>query len=336
MANINEMIVGWGFAKQTDLVTANLVGGIWRPGNLNRRPWAQRPVAESDANEIGKGHEFATALFKSHYDPPAHSIEKYVSSEMLAWVLAFGLGKTVVSGAGPYTYTITPMAPATDGIDLPSFSYLQQIRPGGSAVLDQMFVGCVVKGWALSLKSGPGRASAMIRAELAATGKYTEPSGITIPAAPTLHEMNAGSLALTINGVDYVTPKSFISLDAGWDNGVRSGFFPGSGSQDGFQIQGRMEVGDRAPSFNFVARYANGSTELTKLRALTTGTAVATLTYDTDNTATLTWQKMAFSVAEVGEDAGIVTISVTAAPMYHATNGLFSAVVKTAQGGICQ
>ena len=92
---------------------------------------------------------------------------------------------------------------------------------------------------------------------------YTSPSGITLPAATTLHEFNAGMIsALTINGINYLTGgsgKQFVSLDASWENNFRPGFFPGSGTQDGFQIQGRFEWGDRSFSVQFVVRVQSGS-----------------------------------------------------------------------------
>src|ERR1017187_7837880 len=48
----------------------------------------------------------------------------------------------------------SPTNPA--GLELPYFSFVQQIRPGGSAVLDEMLVGCAVKSWKLSIKTiGP-------------------------------------------------------------------------------------------------------------------------------------------------------------------------------------
>ena len=47
---------------------------------------------EDDRAEIGKGHEFPTQLFKSHYNMPTFEISKYASSEFLAWVMAFSLG----------------------------------------------------------------------------------------------------------------------------------------------------------------------------------------------------------------------------------------------------
>ena len=267
MANISELLNGWGFGKQTAIGTANLVATIWRHTNLNTKPWAKVPVNEDDRAEIGKGHEFPTQLFKSHYNMPAYELSKYASSEFLAWALSFSMGNVVVSGSGPYVYTIVPALGATNptGLELPYFSFVQQIRPGGSAVLDEMLVGCAVKGWKLSIKNSPGRASAMCAVECVTTGQYTSPSGITLPAISTPHEFNAGMIsALTFNGINYLTggsAKQFVSMEASWENNFRPGFFPGSGAQDGYQIQGRFEWGDRAFAVQFVVRVQAGSTE---------------------------------------------------------------------------
>jgi hypothetical protein len=339
VANINELMNCWGFGKQADIVTANLVGAMWRMTNLNQKPWALNPVSEDNAAETGKGHEFATQEFKSHYAPPEHEISKFLSSEFGAWAFSMGLGNVVKSGTAPnFTYTIVPILGSTNPteLELPYFSYVQQIRPGGSSVLDQMLVGSAAKTLKLSVKDSPGRSSAMLSVGLVTSGKYTEPSLIAMPAETSVHEIGSGSMALTINGVDYVTPKSFMSLDWSWDNNFRPGYYPGSGSQDGFQIQGRIETGDRSHGFAFTARYRNGSTELTKLRALTTGTAVMALTADANNSLTITEQQMGFKMAEIGETNGIVTVAVTGSPQYHATNGLVTVVAKCPVDGICQ
>ena len=98
-----------------------------------------------------------------------------------------------------------------------------------------MLVGCAVKGWKLSIKNSPGRASAMIAAECVTTGQYTSPSGITLPAVYSPHEFNAGMItALTFNGINYLSgssAKDFVSMEASWENNFRPGFFPGSGMQ---------------------------------------------------------------------------------------------------------
>ena len=91
------------------------------------------------------------------------------------------------------------------------------------------------------------------------------------------------------------------------------------------------------PTFNYVARYNSGSTELATLLALTTGTAVVGLTYGSNDTFAGTWQQMAFKVVELGDVDGIVTVSVTGEPQYNATNGsLQCRYSKSSTGQICQ
>jgi hypothetical protein len=337
MANLNELLIGLGYAVQPDIHTAPTTPAFFRLPNLNKKPWAQKIVNEDDAAEIGKGHEFPTQQFRSHYDNGVYTVERPASSEMLAHAFGFGLGKCVyASGA----YTCTPIIPATNPtqLELPYFQFAQQIRPGGSSVLDLVYTGCAVKSVKLSVKAGPGRMSATITEELVNSGFYTAPSGITIPGAATWHEMQSDSLTLTINGVDYISEKSFESLDLTWDNNFRPGFFPqgGAGMVDGYATQGRLEIGDRVCGFTFVARYAHGSTELASAIGLTTGVATIGLSNGTADTFTGTFPKLSFKVAEIADANGIVTVQVTASPLYDdtATNP-FSAVVKSSTAGIC-
>jgi hypothetical protein len=351
MANINELIEGWSFGKQAAVVTPpaaaiitpQTAAKMWRLTNLNTKPWAKVPVNEDDRAEIGKGHEFPTALFKSHYNMPTFEISKYASSEFLAWVLSFSLGNVTLVGTGsPYTYTVVPALGATNptGLELPYFTYVQQIRPGGSAILDEMLIGCAIKSWKLAIKNSPGRASAMLSCECVATGQYTSPSGITLPAVTQPHEFNASMVsALTINGINYLTGGSgmqFVSLDASWENNFRPGFFPGSGAQDGYQIQGRFEWGDRTFACQFVVRVQNGSMEYANLINQTTGTATVTFTRDANNTFTMAIQQMGFNVVELSNTDGIATLQVTGVQLYNATNGLVTMSVTSPQGGICQ
>jgi hypothetical protein len=145
----------------------------------------------------------------------------------------------------------------------------------------------------------------------------------------------SASLSLSINGVNYVSNKNIVSLEASWKNNVRmdGGFYPGSGFQTpgdatSGAIRGRLEFGNRQGTLKFVARFENGSSELTKLRSQTNGTATIGLSYDANNSLDITWQKVSFATAEVGETDGIVTVSVDCLPMWHETNGIVSAVAK--------
>ncbi len=333
---LQEVLIGFGRGKQTDIATANLVANIWQLKKLNAQLANPKLNVENDADEYGKGHEFPTATFKTAYDVGG-TIEKYLSAEIAAWAMCFGLGKVVKSGSTPnFVYTCTPLIPANgDAAELPYFSFIEQIRPGAGVVVDRMAVGCSVEGWTITIGSGPGRANSKISIEFAGSGKMTEPSGITLPAAIAEKLLPSASLALSINGVDYVTNKNIVSLEASWKNNIRmdQGFYPGSGFQTAGDatsgaIRGRMEFGNRQGGLKFTARFDSASTELTKLKAQTTGTAVITLTFDTNNSLQITWQKVVFATAEVGETDQLVTVAVEATPLYDSTNGIVTAVAK--------
>jgi len=344
VARMQEIQICFGKQKQSDIATANTSGQMWQLRKLNAALANPKLNTESDAEEYGKGHEFATQTFNTSWDVSGQ-LEKYLSAEIAAWAMAFGLGKVVKSGSSPnFTYTCTPLVPANgDAAELPYFSFVEQIRPGAGVVVDRMAVGCAVEGWTLSVGSGPGRANSKITVDFVGSGKYVDPSGITVPTATAEKLLPAASLAVSINGVDYVSNKNFVSLEASWKNNILLdlGFYPGSGFQSAGNatsgaIRGRLEFGKRQSTLKFVARFGNGSTELTKLKDQTTGSAILTLSYDTNNSLAITWPKVAFSAVEVGETDGIVTVSVDCLPFWDDTNGVISAVAKCGVDGICQ
>jgi hypothetical protein len=122
---------------------------------------------------------------------------------------------------------------------------------------------------------------------------------------------------------------------------MNDGFYPGSGFQTGGDattgaIRGRLEFGNRQGTLKFVARFDAISAEYAKLKAQTTGTAVMALDYDANNSLQLTWQKVAFSTVEIGETDQFATVAVDCVPQYDATNGILTAVAKSAVDGICQ
>jgi hypothetical protein len=341
---LQEVLICFGKQKQTDIATANTGAGMWRFGKLNAALANPKLNTENDAEEYGKGHEFPTQSFQTSWDVSG-TLEKYLSAEIAAWAMAFGLGKVVKSGATPnFTYTCTPLMPANgDAAELPYFSFVEQIRPGAGVVLDRMAVGCVIESWSITLGSGPGRANSKITIEFAGSGKAVEPSSIVMPAATAEKLLPSASLALSIDGLDYVSNKNIVSLETGWKNNVRmdAGFYPGSGFQTAGDatsgaIRGRLEFGNRQGTLRFTARFESGSMELTKLKNQTTGTAVIPLTYDANNSLEITWHKVSFATAEVEETDGIVTVAVECLPMFDAANGIVSAVVKCGVDNICQ
>lgn len=334
-ANIRETIIGIGLVKQADLTTANITADFRRWNKLNGGLMDASLGTESDADEIGKGHEFATALYKTGWDVSG-SFEKYLSAEWLSMVLAFAFGKSTVTGAGPYEHGIELLDPLDGGIELPSFSVVEQIRPGGNSVVDRMAVGCAIEEFTLSLGTGPTRASSKLSCNFIGSGILIEPSNIVLPAAPiTENLLPAAGLSLSLNGIDYVSNKSLVSLELTYKNNhdANSGYFPGSGFQtpgDGSSgaVRGRLEHGDRVLGLRWVARYEHGSSEYTKFKALSSGTGTIGLAGANGVSATITLQKMAFGSVKIQETDKFVTAAVEASVLYHPTNGLVNAVIS--------
>jgi len=184
VTRMQEIQICFGKQKQADIATANTGVQMWQLRKLNAALANPKLNTENDAEEFGKGHEFPTQSFQTSWDVNG-TLEKYLGAEIGAWAMAYGLGKVVKSGTTPnFTYTCTPLIPASgDAAELPYFSFVEQLRPGAGVVADRMAVGCVVEGWTVSIGSGPGRANSKITVEFVGSGKVTEPSGITMPAA---------------------------------------------------------------------------------------------------------------------------------------------------------
>src|SRR5579885_2878577 len=108
-ARIQQLILGLGKGRQSDISTA--AATFIRLKKLDTALTTPKPVFENDAAEIGKGHEFITQTFPSHYDV-GNRLEKYASAEFVTWAVAFALGNIAQTGSSaPYTYTITPINP---------------------------------------------------------------------------------------------------------------------------------------------------------------------------------------------------------------------------------
>lgn len=333
-SNVRETIIFFGRDPQSAIGTANIIGEMWRLDKSNADLFNPEFVTENNAEDIGKGHEFIEQVFPVNWDV-AFTFEKFLSSQIVPWFSAFGLGQCVKTGTGPWVYTCTPNDPPTDGIELSAFSFAQQIRPS-LPVVDLLAIGCVIDSFLVSVGSGPGRANSTVSMEIVGTGKLSDPSGLTAPARLTENLLPSASLAVTINGTDYVTNKNIVSLEWGWQNNHRldSGFFPGSGVQDGAAIRGRMEFGDRVPVLSFVARLDENSDEFAKLKAQTTGTAVITQTFDANETYTATFHEVAFQTRILGETDGLVTVEVSVAPQFDSVNGVLTVAATTNTDGI--
>jgi hypothetical protein len=317
---VRETKIAFAFKAQTDIAVANPVAELWSLTKTNPALGVVTPNVETDANDIGKGDEFPSQTFPTNMDTAA-PIEKYCSSEFMAWLFAFTTGQVTKVAAGTgWTYTAIPADPVLHCLDLPPFTYAEQIRTPPDAVIDRAMVGMVVNDWTLNMESGPGRANCRVSVNLVGTGKTVAPSGITPwPTVTAEHFLNAASATINILGMDYVLAATFISLDFRWNNNVRlpSGLYPGSGTQDGYAIRGRMEYGTREMGLHFVARAVKNSPEYTKLMAVPPANEGAVTVSVTGATIGAGPQKHTFSIAYAraqltavvnGEADGIVTV----------------------------
>jgi len=328
---VQSLAYGLGSAKQADIST--IAASFNRFRKLNMDIHTLRYNTENDKDEIGKGNEFITQVFPVAYDMQGR-IEKYGSAEFTLWAWAYALGQVGLTGG---LYTITPIDPGST-LELPYFSVVQQLNEGGSAAIDEAFLGCAIEDVETVFNYGPGRQSLKTNASIVGSGKHTIPSGVSLPAVLAEAYMLSSSCAITINGHDYVSAKTILSGSLGWKNNLllNAGYYPGSGVVDDAAVRGRIEIGNRVPTFTFTARLLNNSPEYAALIAQTTGTAVLTFTFDSTHTVTFTWQSVSYEMVERTEADGIVAVTVTVAPKFDPTNGVLTVTGKCAITDIAQ
>src|ERR1035441_437240 len=123
-----QTVVGVGYKPQSALQTPDVTtADFWRLSKLNSALAQVDYVTEDNAAEYGKGTEFATDVFPVNVDVKG-SVDKYISSEMMAWLFGMALGKVVetADGTGGMKYVITPTG-VCDPLDLPAFSVCEQV-----------------------------------------------------------------------------------------------------------------------------------------------------------------------------------------------------------------
>jgi hypothetical protein len=321
-------------SKQADIDTIS--ADFIRFRQLNSELAPSGLVTENDAAEIGKGDEFVSiaGVYPVSWNPLSR-IDKYSSAEFMCWAFAYALGG-VTEATG--TYTIVPMDPCIDGLELPYFSVVEQVCESGGSALDNAFLGCAIEDVAWDFNYGPGRQSGKVTVNWVGSGKMTTPSGVTVPAAIAENYMLSASMTMTINGTDYISTKTMLSGQIAWKNNllVGPGFFPGSGVQNGAAVRGRLEYGARASTLTFTARLLKNSDEYQKLQNATTGPATITATFDATHTITFNYPSVQYETVVNGETDGIVNVTVTCATKSDGTSDPVSITAKCGITGIAQ
>ena len=142
----------------------------------------------------------------------------------------------------------------------------------------------------------------------------------------------SAATAITLLGTNYVGNKRILGIEIGMRNNTRSasGFFPGSGTQSGAAIRGRMEHGDRELTLTLTIRADTGGSELAAAIAQTEGTGVigiqgALISGSTYNDMQVTFQRLVFGDVQPTDADGIAALQITAKALKHSTNGLITA-----------
>jgi Phage tail tube protein len=241
-----------------------------------------------------------------------------------------------VAGTTGFTYAATPNDPAVTCINLPPFTWDEQIRPSPNSVIDRALVGVVVGEWTLTMQSGPGRANCRVACTLPGSGRAQSPGLEPLPAVTAEHFLNAAGAFININGIDYVLSQSFISLVFRWNNNVRldTGTYPGSGEQNGYAVRGRMEYGVREMSLSFVARAQKGSIEYNKLLNQVEGPATigvkgAQIAVGVNHDFTIAMPRTIMQSVVNGDDNNIVTVECTVT-ILQPTDGITPIITMSA------
>jgi hypothetical protein len=316
-ARIQGLVFAISQGKQANISTPS--GNYIRMTKTNTALMRARLTRETDAAWIGKGHEFATQSFPTAWDVSGQ-VDKFASSEAMAIAAAYGLG----SASGN---VYTPLD-ASLGLDLPFATIVEQVPAGSTTgitnAIDRAYVGCCLEDFKYTFASGPGLRNSSVQMNWVGSGRIIEPSGVTVPSLITEHILPQSSIALVINGVDYVANANIISGEFSWKNNylANAGFFPGSGVQNPVggatvgagAVRGRMEIGNRTTTLTFRARLDATSAEFAALQAGTTGTAKFSITYDAANSMTVDWDQIQYEMVDYGDSDGLVSVDVTVSP----------------------
>ena len=209
--------------------------------------------------------------------------------------------------------------------------------------MDIAAAGMCCEEFGFSFRYGVGRSTAMMRSSWIGSGVHVMPSTITMPALESEHILSgAGATVVTIQTVDYITNKRFVSLDFGYKNNIRtdSAYYIGAGKQNGYALRGRMRRGSPDVTASFVAEFVDGSVELSNMIAGTEGTLVFTvpgavigLGPDTHN-ITITLHRVGLRAVTIADEDGIVVARVDCIVMKHTSNGVVTIAVTTEQDDI--
>ena len=337
-ARDQNLILAFGSNKQTGVGVVSTTFNQFL--KLDRDIPFLRYGTETDEDWVGKATEFAFNVYPTAYDFSS-KIEKNASAEFTCWAWAYAMG---VAGYSTSLYTLTPLVPATT-IEMIYFSMAAKLAEGGGEAFDELYYDCAMEDVLTTFEYGPGLKSAKTTCSFHSTGNNLIPSGITYPSSPVVeHYMLSSSMAITINGIDYVNGTGGVGVKCalkgsmGWKNNLilPLRYFPGSGLLNNAAIGGRIFYGKRVPTLDFTVFLEATSTEYAKLVAQTNGSAVITLTYDATHYVTWTYPSVQFSMVERKAEEGVAAVDVKCAVLATSSTNPLIVTSKNALTTIAQ
>ena len=334
------------YKQQPDLMTPLTAADMWSLRQTNTDFIQAQPVNEDDATDLGKG-VYITQTFPSHIQAGGNWNGR-LTSESAAMISCFGIGAatSAVAGAGTAYTMIAPDLSLT-GLMLPSTTMVIQIRTGVNAITDKALVGMCCEEFGFDFRLGPGRDNAQFSSAWIGTGSFLKPSAIVMPTIYQEHSINAGGIttlkwdgtASTPPGVlfDYIQNLRFISATFRWKNNLRdnSSYYPGSGSQNGYQLRGRMRRAAPTITLTTQVECDSGSSEEDMLLNQTPGVfSLMAPSASVDNSWGITFYKVVPRATPIQDADGIASYNVDWTVMQDPTNGVLQIVATCLQTGI--
>lgn len=314
-----------GFKTQADLVTALAAADMWSLTGTAIDLYPE-PKNEDNAKDLGHG-VYPTQNFPSHIEATGQWNGR-MTSEAMAMIALYGLSNgatktTPATGAKKYVATAPDLL---SGLDMQATT----MALVNGSVSDKALIGVTCEDWGFTFTSDPGRDNALFTSNWVGTGKFAKPSNISLPSPYAEHSLNAGGLStLSLVNFDYLSNKRLNSVQFNWKNNMRPGFYPGSGSQNNFQIQGRLRRGTPTISLKSSVQCDSGSSEEDALVGQTVGTGTilvtgALITGSTYHSFKITFHRLLVNAAKRGDSNGISSWDVEYTVQQHATNGVLT------------
>lgn len=255
------------------------------------------PEIIGDEEDAGKGHEWGETQQIERYDTKLKR-EFDLSSMMLGWAGAYGLGAITSAqqgGTAAYLHTITPMSASKQ---LPVASIVEKLDSGNK----DKYTGLIVSDFEIS---GEGKNRLKLSMNMIGDGKRTT-STLSMPAltAAKFLRMSGLQIQIGVASAEVDVSTRLKKFNFKWDNSplADDGYYPGTGF-----YRGRCEYGVRKPSLSLTVMLNGGTVERDHLENNNVLKAIITATGDQISGAyyhkmILTCYRLYYTAVKVGKE----------------------------------